>query len=761
MADAPEGAVKGRGLLLPFEKGVGAAAFTRGADTLIVFDAARSLDLSDVRQEPIAAGSTIRLLPEATMLTLPGHNARQFRLQRVAAGWLVQDTGSTRTSTAIEPVLDKLDLRLPVAAPGRTVVVPDPGSGENLLVGTLRTGVEAFDRSRRGHAYIIEETSLGIVIVPLSDRIEMRPTRSAFLLSGLDPQSLVLPVEGQDAQTRAESSDTRILSLRRGTRETLYRRSKEALAAAAAAPAGSRFNERMMAAQAALALGDDTQADTLAKVAVADDARQTCVRLTRIVRLAASVLERPSTGSLSDAASDEDTCPNDPAYIDSPEVALWHGIGLARQDPGLPKAARLIATNLALLQSYPQPLSTILLPIAAEALVEGGTDAQAGLVDAFPVEPSLAFARARLAARRGHPQAARAAFDALRSDLDIRIADLATEQSVAMRLQSGELTPRAAADILDKHLMDARIAGHELSARYRLSELRIKAGQWPKALALLREASLLFPAEQDAIRDRAGEVLKRLAAAPADGSAADTFSEAAVIEANMDLVPRGIDGERLSRYLVDRLSALDLPDRAAPIVGKLMVAAQPGLEKATLGARLAGLDLQENDLPGAQQALHDSDAADLPPALVEQRRMLLARGLAAQGHTREALAAIRELTSSPALDLKATLFMAAASWADAADALSALVDRSVPVTGPLDRGQQDLLLRLASAASRAGDARRQAQVHDAVQGRIADADKAALFRLLTTGGTPIGATAGKGEVAALRQMAAGVRSLDQ
>ncbi|WP_428376589.1 hypothetical protein [Lichenicoccus sp.] len=761
MADAPEGSAKGRGLLLPFEEGVGAAAFTRGSDTLVIFDAARPLDLSEVRQEPLAASASIQLLPEATMLTLPGRNARQFALQRVAAGWLILDAGGGQSRTAIEPVLDNMSLLLPVVAPGRTVIVPDPDTGENLLVGTLRTGTEAFDRSRHGHAYVIVESSLGIVIDPLSDRIEMRPTRSAFLLSGLGPQALGLPVDGQDARARADGSGARILALRRGTRQALYRRSKEAVAAAAAAPAGSRFDERMMAAQAALALGDGTQASTLAKVAVADDARQTCLRLTRIVRLAAAVLERKAAGSAPEPASDQDTCPNDPGYIDSPEVALWHGIGLARQDPGRPDAARLIASNLGLLQRYPEPLAAILLPIAAEALVEGGTDAQAGLIDAMPPGPKLTFARALLAARRGHAQPARSALDALRSDADIRIADLAAEQSVAMRLRSGDLTPRAAADSLDKHLLDARIAGHELSARYRLSELRIQAGQLPEALSLLRETSLLFPTQQDATRARAGDVLKRLAASPADGSAADTFNEAALIEANMDLVPRGGDGERLSRYLVDRLSALDLPERAAPIVGKLMAVAQSGLEKATLGARLAGLELQQNDPQAAQQALHDSDATDLPPALLEQRRMLRARGLTAQGHAVEALATIKDLTSSAALDLKANLLMARASWSDAAEALSTLVDRSVPATGPLDRSQQDLLLRLASAASRAGDAKRQAQVHDAVQGRIADGDKAALFQLLTTGATATGAAAEKADVAALRQVAAGVRSLGQ
>ena len=169
--------------------------------------------------------------------------------------------------------------------------------------------------------------------------------------------------------------------------------------------------------------------------------------------------------------------------------------------------------------------------------------------------------------------------------------------------------------------------------------------------------------------------------------------------------------------------------------------------------------MQQGNLQAAQQALHDSETTGLPPPLVEQRQMLLAQILAAQGHPLEALAATNDLTSTPALELRARLFTAQASWSAAANTLSTLVARTVPATGPLDRPQQDLLLRLASVASRAGDAKRQGQVRDAVAGRVADADKRALFQLLTTNGAATSAAGAVAEVAALRQMAGGVRSL--
>ncbi|TLU73125.1 hypothetical protein [Lichenicoccus roseus] len=737
----------GPGLLLPFEKGVGAAAFASGSDTVVVFDAARILDLSQVSREKLATGASIGLLPEATLLTLPDRDASQLLLQRVPAGWLLQTAPADRKTVPIEPVLYDKNLRLPVSSPGRVVIVPDPHTGDNLLVGTVRSGAEAFEHARRGHAYTIDATTLGVVISPLSDRIEMRPTRSAFLVSGLDPPALALPPGGEDVQLLPDATGARILLLRRGTRETLYRRLKQAVAAAAAAPAGSRFKQRLVAAEAALSLGDAAEAFTLAQVGVADDARQACARLTRIVRLAASVLDRQP---------EEDDCPSDPGYTDSPEVAVWHGISLARADPARADAARLLAANMALLQSYPQPLLSVLLPVVAESLVGGGNDPEAALVEKLPDGASVAYAKAILAVRRGHDRDAATALKKLTSDLDLRIADLATEKLVALRLHDGDITAAKAADILDSHLLDARIAGQELPTRLDLADLRVQAQQWGEALVLLRETAALFPEQQDAIRVRAGEVLRQLAAAPAGTGSDNAFKEAAMIEANMDLVPKGPDGERLAQYLVDRLGELDLPAQAVPLVRTLMSAAKPGLEKAKLGAKLASLDLQRDDLSGLRQALQDSDGADLPLDVVEQRRMLLARGLAADDRVDEALAEVKDLTSAAALDLAAELLMKQGKWRDAAAKLSKLSDLSISATGPLSHEQQDLLLRLASAASRAGDVLRQAQVRNAVQGRLTDPDTVALFQLLTAADQP--PDAGE-DLAALHRMTVAVKAL--
>ena len=73
------------GLFMTFESGVGAAAFSRGHDVFIVFNAARPLDLSAVQDDPFAKESSIQLLPEATVLRLRARQPDQLRVRRLPA----------------------------------------------------------------------------------------------------------------------------------------------------------------------------------------------------------------------------------------------------------------------------------------------------------------------------------------------------------------------------------------------------------------------------------------------------------------------------------------------------------------------------------------------------------------------------------------------------------------------------------------------------------------------------------------------------
>ncbi len=711
----------GRGLFLPFERGVGAAAFERDGDLLLVFDAARPLDLSTVQDDPLGAGSSIQLLPEGTVLRLSRHRADQVRLRRLPTGWLVEPRTSGEPTRAIIPQMRGSDLSLPIESPGRTIIVPDPRTGCDLLVGTTRSDHDALAAARRESVATIERTILGIVITPLSDRLELRPTAQAFLLSGSPPEALTreeAPL-GQDGRNGEPRS--RVMSLRDDPEALLYRRLKEAEAAAAAAPAASRFLPRLAAAQEALGLGDGHQATTIIRIAAADDAREASALRPRLVLAAAALVDHH--------ANNVDLL-DDPQLAAAGEIGFWRAVKLAERDPSSPEAARRFAANIALLQSYPSRLKEVLVPLAGEALVRGGTEAQAALESQLQPATSLIFARALLAARQGRKSAALKDLDSLALDRDLRLADKAVEEAISLRQTMAGAKPKELADLLEAHLLDARIAGHEAASELHLAALRLQAGQWEKSLKLLREVAIQHPEQQGEVRDRVAQVLKSLASAPSQGGEG-ALDQAAMIEANADMLPDGAVGSQVSLFLAARLKALDLPERAAPIVQRMMRATAPGADKAQLGSQLAALDLQQDDFTGAQAALNETDCEGLSREATEARLILSARSLAGSGQLDQALATVAPLQSSAALDLRASLLAGRGDWAGTTDALLLSASHDLSPKGKVDSTTQDLLLRLASAASRTADRARIARVRQLGDDRFDDPGKKALFDLLT------------------------------
>ncbi len=600
--------------------------------------------------------------------------------------------------------------------------MPDPWTGGDLLVGTTRSDHDAVIGTRRGSVATLEKTLLGIAITPLSDRLELRPTNDAFLLSGAAAEALapggVIP--GYEMQN--DGSGSRVMSLSDDPEVELYLRFKEAEAAAAAAPAASRFLPRLAAAQEALALGDGHQAAVIARVAAADDAREATALRTQLILAAAALVDHHADGvDLLD----------DPQLATAGEVGLWRAVKLAERDPSSPEAARRFAANLPLLLSYPVPLRNILLPLAGESLVRGGTEAQAALESTLHPAAALSFARALLAERQGRKPAALADLDRLAFDRDLRIADKAIEEAISLRETMPAAKPRELADLLEAHLLDARIAGHEAASELHLAALRAQAAQWEKALQLLREVAYQHPDQQSEVRNRVAQVLKSLASTPSriGGAALD---QAALIEANADMLPDGAAGSQISLFLAARLKALDLPERAAPIIQRMMRATGSGADKAELGSQLAALDLQQGDFTGARAALNESDGEGLPRAAAESRLILMARALAGAGQLDQALDEVASLQTPAVLDLRASLLADRGDWLGATDTLLLSAGHDLPTTGKIDAAGQDLLLRLASAASRTADRTRIERVRRLGEGRFADSGKQALFHLLTS-----------------------------
>jgi hypothetical protein len=213
----------------------------------------------------------------------------------------------------------------------------------------------------------------------------------------------------------------------------------------------------------------------------------------------------------------------------------------------------------------------------------------------------------------------------------------------------------------------------------------------------------------------------------------------ALVEENADLLPDGPAGEALEERLADRLVELDLPQRAAPVLAKLMASAPSPAGRAGFAARLAALRLHENDAKGALAALAATADPTLAAPLIERRTLLAASARAELGDTGHAAAELASLGTVAADLERATILEQAKDWPGAEHALADYVAKAVPPTGELDVAQQRTLVRYATAAAQAGDDATLALLRTSDGPRMPAGPFADMFRLLTA--APVRVTA--------------------
>ena len=679
----------GSSVLLPFGTNVAAAAFRHGDQAWLVFDERRPLDLAALGDDPMLAGAAVQLLPQATLIRLKAPASGDLRMERKKEGWSLTLAAKPGTAPPLVPMPRPARLLFPATGLGQVVVVPDPDTGENLLVGTMQlaAGVPV--------AYRVPEFSVlpswqGVVVEPLSDRTQLRPVPEGFAIETGAP--LAPPPDSARALEDAAVL-TRRFDFPAEPAAILLRRLQMQVADQGRAAAQARLEPRKRAAQTMLSLGLGPEAQALLGLATAEDPRAAGdPEIAGLIGIASLMSNRPA---------EADGLLN-PALTGTDEIALWRAVRATMLRPGSPEAAPVFAGTIGLVLSYPAALRNRLLPIAAETMAAGGApEAADALLAKMPDEPLLALTRAMRLEAQGKTADALTLYDALALGRDRLASARAATRATLLRLASGAMTPGSAADALERQFFNWRGDDREEKLRLRVAALRAQAGQWRPAFALLRETVQLFPDAAPQINARMTSLMTELLRGPGAASI-PPMELVSLAEENAEMVGQA-DQTASASLLADKLAALDLPKRAGPIIERMMTAAPAGEGRATLGARLARMRLGDGDDAGAGAALSGSDAPDLPAALLEQRGLIDAR-LHARAHDPGGAAAILSgIDTNGADDLRATILGDAGDWHGAVAALGSLVSRSIPPSGALSPAQQDILLRLASAQARAGD----------------------------------------------------------
>ncbi len=504
----------------------------------------------------------------------------------------------------------------------------------------------------------------------------------------------------------------------------LRQRLRVAEQSVADAPAGDRAHARLHVAEAMLALGLGLEASGQVDLAEADDPRVRAEPMARLLaHAAASLARRPGSADVPST-----TCPAETAMFAHAAHAF----------------AERAPADIVVLRAMSAPLRETLLPAWADAAATADPSSPPlRTLLAEDPDPALDLARA---IAEPDPDRALGRLDALASGHDPALHVRAARLAIERRLAMGRIDARAAADAMEPLVVGWRGDPAELDLRLRLAGLRAQSGAWRPALAGLREAASLaasgefgrgeFGRGEFGPGDMAASVTDRARSTFADALAADAahalppLDLLALVEENAALLPADDGAVALADRLADRLAALDLTDRATRALAGLAHAAPAGPPRATLGERLGRLRLDAGDPRGALAALADSTAqAALPDAVEARRTLLWARAMAATGDTAAALDALAGQTGPAALDLRAGLLEGQGRWAEAVAARADIVAAGTPAQGMLDSSQAGPVIRLAVAASRAGDEATLGRLRETV-GRMppgADADQLLLL----------------------------------
>lgn len=715
----------GNAILVPFGPDVGAAAFRSEGLIHVVFDEARPIDLAHLRDSPAFAKAEIRILPGGTVLTVPAEPGGGAVLSRGTAGWTV-DIRPTRQADVglLHAEQSGNDILIPTETAGRVVAFVDPESGAPALIGTVRQAPAAMPASRRSPEFRIPVTYLGFVVEPIADRVSMRVARKGFILTGGPAATLALPAldSGATPSVKALSRQFDFPAL---PLEALLRRLQAAQAATATAAPQQRSARRIEQAQALLSLGLGAEGQSLLALTTADDPR---------VAGRPDVQELQAIAAIIAGRFDEASRLVSDTREAGDETTLWRGLLAAMTDQPPVAAAPLLAATIPILLDYPPPLQRRFLPIAAEALARGGeAEAARKLVETMPDDRSLDFARALLARAPGGadgPATARQILERMSTSSDRRARSRALGELVELKLAAHAISASQAAEELDRTLYSWRGDDLERQRRLRIAALRGQAGQWKQAMSQLRDIAAFWPDQAGGVKplllDAFGKVFEA-----SKNKTLPAFDFLTLAAENTDLLPDGEKGQDIARHLADQLELIELPRRAAEELGRLAAAAPAGAAKAELGLRLAAQRQQAGDDPGALDALNGSSGSDLPVDLQERRRLASARSMAALGDAAAALAALEGLTSTLAFEMRATLEEKAGNWRGATDILHRLAGRDLPREGPIDRAGALLVLRLASAAARAGDRQEVASIRSTLMPRIAEPEFRPMLEILT------------------------------
>jgi tetratricopeptide (TPR) repeat protein len=629
-------------LRFPWKRAPGAAVFRRGEAVWVVFDTPAKLDLSGA-PHGFRQITSVQAVQGSDFSAVRIGSPSDVAVAASAEGSIWTVTLAPNTPLDADPI--KIGHDQSSSAPGLTATVAgatkvvwldDPVVGDRIAAVTALAPSKALPVSHTFVDMTLPQTAQGLAVEPTRDDLTVSTDGDIVNIGAgnglsLSPSSARSIVADNGPDIPQPTSRPGLIDFdnwsKTGEGGFIARYDKLQAGAAAEITGGKDESVNARMALARFLVGSELSFEAIGVLNMTANAHQNMLGDAefRGLRGAAKVM----AGRYKEAEADFSS----PAVADDPASSLWRGY-IATQLGQWAEARTQFAQGApALYQVGPKwrarfaradALSAIQLgqyPVADAAI-----DTAIG-VDLDPVEEmSVRLVQAQLFEAEGQKNRALRIFDVLSGARQGFLSAPALLHATQIRLDQGQITPNAAADVFDSLRYRWRGDATELDTIRALGQIYINLGRYREALEALRSAGQRLPDLPQAVQlqtDLNTAFRTLFLDGQADGL--QPIQALALFYDFKELTPIGADGDLMVRRLARRLVDVDLLTQAAELLKYQADNRLDGVPRAEVSTDLAMIDLMNQRPEDALQAINSSRTTLLPASLNAQRRVIESR----------------------------------------------------------------------------------------------------------------------------------------
>lgn len=728
------------------------AAFTRFGTLWIVMDSKAAGAIA-----PDVKGPQAGILGKPKLLKFDGGIAYRYTMPpqhyvsvaRKSMTWEVSLTRkktqmptNTHLSVTFDEATRKAKLMAEMRGAGKVLEIEDPVAGDTLYVVPALSQDTRIDQARRFPDLQIIPCAIGLAVRPLKDGIRVNRIESFVMITAQDgimatPGAAAGPslMNEDDGTGRNASRLFDFPNWRQGGIARLNE-NRRALEQRIAAAKSTEERSQAMMKLALLYLANNFGPETLGvlRLIEAEDEEMPKNPNFIAVRGAAAALAGQYDTALQDLGS--------PALQQHPEVGMWIGYAAAATEQWQ-LANRSFPKDNYYLVEYPQNIAVPFTVYMAEsALRLGNTDTAARLLQSLDTltegaEPhyaaAVAYLKGEAARQNGDFDLAQRLWAPVARGLDRLYHAKAGLALANLQVQEKKITLKEAIDTVDSLRFAWRGDGLEVQILSNLGQLKVQDRRFLSGLQDMKAAIALSESlntDPKPIEDDIRRVMYDLFTN--DGARGISPLEAVSIYNEFDrYLPEGEDGMTAALNFADHLIRMDLLGRAAALLEEQLAGGVPEERLGDVGAKLAATYLLDARPSEAISALGKTNASAIKAGTMLERGLLKARAQSELNLTDEAIATLSPLASEDAKRLKADVLWRARKWAQAAEAIEALLPKN---PAAIDNETARLAVNAAVAWKLAGDAGRLQDIRARYQKAVSATPLGPTFGVVTRDG---------------------------